>query len=396
MAANIYPLRVSQELDIVRDDSIDVLLKKFDILQCNTGNKAPLDYILSLAESEQIVAFKLCILVYYVTAGKEVPKQLQLQATLHSIEHDSLVVAGTVTQVQTFLLKYQIDTISINHDTPKTKEFWREHIHDSQKHASQSGTAQHLIVTAEQIFKSSEGHLSRFTLLLCEHSFSQRIAHNPFPANGSLRDQPRVLMFFDNSSLACHTAKFLGQRIPQEFRGKSFVWHYSGLMSEQYLELVHQEFTDVNGPCRILCATLGESMLIHPKMNSTGVEVTVITLVVFILSSMGLGCSRYSNPFTLQDHLPGPISPVHGTKRKSLVDGSEDDREVSDEGNDEDEEEIEDNSHQKQKPEHRKALMECLLAWHSKEHQDDPLPIGIQNILWCQMKIFSVFDSTLF
>lgn len=96
-------------------------------------------------------------------------------------------------QEEAFLKKYQIRTVSINHETPKIKDWWRvglfccysnrkptplqENVHNGQKNASQIGTAQHLIITAEQLFKSNSGHYSRMAFLICEYPFCQRITH---------------------------------------------------------------------------------------------------------------------------------------------------------------------------------------------------------------------------
>lgn len=79
----------------------------------------------------------------------------------------------------------------------------------------------------------------------------------PFPPNGTLHDQPRILIFFDRSNLARISAKFLNQNAPPQFRGTNFARHYYSDMSPTYL--VHKEFTEPDGPCRILCATSGES-----------------------------------------------------------------------------------------------------------------------------------------
>lgn len=95
MAAQIYPLTVEQELENVRHDSLDVLKKKFATMQCTTQNAAPHLYITALPESEQTVGLRICLLVYYVTKGQEIPKLLQVQATIASIARNTLVVAGT-------------------------------------------------------------------------------------------------------------------------------------------------------------------------------------------------------------------------------------------------------------------------------------------------------------
>ncbi|SJK99128.1 uncharacterized protein ARMOST_02415 [Armillaria ostoyae] len=59
-----------------------------------------------------------------------------------------------VTQVSDFKSKYGINTLAINDETPRNQDYWRIHVHNGKKDVSQDGTAKHLIVTAEQLFKS--------------------------------------------------------------------------------------------------------------------------------------------------------------------------------------------------------------------------------------------------
>ncbi|KAF9064407.1 hypothetical protein BDP27DRAFT_1230562, partial [Rhodocollybia butyracea] len=262
-------------------------------------------------------------------------------------------------QVTSFLDKYGINTVAVNQDTARNKEYWKKHIHDGAINSSQLGTAQHLIVTAEQLFKSPEGHFTRLALLLRDHTFRRRLLHinidevhfvhylgrdcfglsafrpswgrfselkitlprtliwnaftatcpdhvkhtlessflgseyslvqrctnrpsiiyarhcvvgnfdvlqnylcfirSPFPTNGSLQDQPRVLLFFDSNALALCVSRYLDKHIPEQFRATGFVWHYYSTMSPQYLQIAHDEFTRPDRSCRILCATSAES-----------------------------------------------------------------------------------------------------------------------------------------
>ncbi|KAF9069374.1 hypothetical protein BDP27DRAFT_1363368 [Rhodocollybia butyracea] len=211
------PLELSQALDELREDNWAQLGVKYAAIEISQHVKIPLHFILSLAPNDggneptndQTLAVRLSLLAFYATRGHEIPNIFQLQAALASITRNSLIVAGTgfgkthimallmlleksdsknvfitvsplkrlqVTQVASFLLKYGIHTVSINHDTPKGIDYWRENIHDGWKGQSQQGTAQHLIVTAEQLFKSPEGHLTPFALTLRNPAFRQRIA----------------------------------------------------------------------------------------------------------------------------------------------------------------------------------------------------------------------------
>lgn len=80
---------------------------------------------------------------------------------------------------------------------------------------------------------------------------------NPF----DLVSQPRVLIFFDDKNLATSVSNYLDSKLPREHCGKGIVQHYHSGMSEQYLRVVHQSFTQEDGLCKILCATSGESVV---------------------------------------------------------------------------------------------------------------------------------------
>ncbi|KAF9073941.1 hypothetical protein BDP27DRAFT_1399857 [Rhodocollybia butyracea] len=401
MAQISGPCDLWQFLNEIRRDDWAQLGIKYATMDPHTRLRFPIHFILSLAPlddggteptKDQILLLRLCLLAFYATRGLEVPKIIQLQATLVSNRQNSLVVASTgfgkkhimallmlletsdstrifitisplkrlqATQVTSFLLKYGIKTLAINQDTRKDIDYWRMNIHDGRQRKSQQGTARHLIVTAEQLFKSSEGQSTQFALLLRNQAFQQRISHvnvdeihfvhyagmerfgvpalhsawgrfselkmtlpktifwrgftvtcpphvqttlegsllgtdyslmrmsinqptivyarhcvvrnfkvfanylcflrNPFPVNGTLLDQPRILIFFDNDTLTRQVARFLDQRAPPQFRGTGFASHYYSLMSPQYLEQVYDNFTRPDGPCRILCATSGET-----------------------------------------------------------------------------------------------------------------------------------------
>ena len=80
---------------------------------------------------------------------------------------------------------------------------------------------------------------------------------NPF----DLVSQPCVLIFFDDMDLAASVSNYLDSKLPQEDRGKGIVRHYHSGMSEQYLRVVHESFTQEDGLCKILCAMSGESVV---------------------------------------------------------------------------------------------------------------------------------------
>ena len=76
-----------------------------------------------------------------------------------------------------------------------------------------------------------------------------------------LEAQPRVLIFVDNKDLACRISNYLDSCLPKELRKKNIVMHYHSQMSEEYLMFAHKCFTQINGPCRIMVATSGQSVV---------------------------------------------------------------------------------------------------------------------------------------
>jgi superfamily II DNA helicase RecQ len=80
---------------------------------------------------------------------------------------------------------------------------------------------------------------------------------NPF----AFKKQPRVLIFFDNKTIAASVALYLDSQLPLDFQCKGVVRHYHSEMSEEYLQKVHSSFIDADGCCKILCATSAESVV---------------------------------------------------------------------------------------------------------------------------------------
>ena len=80
---------------------------------------------------------------------------------------------------------------------------------------------------------------------------------NPF----SLESQPRVLIFVNKEELAGYISIHLDSCLPLEFRNAGIVMHYHSIMSQEYLQLAHKAFSTPNGNCRILIATLDQSVV---------------------------------------------------------------------------------------------------------------------------------------
>jgi superfamily II DNA helicase RecQ len=94
-----------------------------------------------------------------------------------------------VTQESDFNLRFGIPTVTINEDTPRENEWWNVSIRwlfsticslsIVQKHVYNTatrrlGTSRHLIVTVEQLFKCSAGHLGRLGAMIRERQDFQR------------------------------------------------------------------------------------------------------------------------------------------------------------------------------------------------------------------------------
>lgn len=77
------------------------------------------------------------------------------------------------TQANDFNNKYHIPTVTINEDTPRDEVWWNENIFNPKTRTM--GTARHLIVTVEQLFKSPEGHLSRLAMLFRNKTFQKHL-----------------------------------------------------------------------------------------------------------------------------------------------------------------------------------------------------------------------------
>ena len=77
----------------------------------------------------------------------------------------------------------------------------------------------------------------------------------------SMKSQPRVLIFVDKKDLACQIAAHMDSSLPTEHRDKGIVRHYHSKMSQKYLQLTHEAFTEPTGICRVLVATSGQSVV---------------------------------------------------------------------------------------------------------------------------------------
>ena len=88
------------------------------------------------------------------------------------------------------------------------------------------------------------------------HNYECFLTHPFNPAT-----QPCVLIFFNNWTFTCTVADHLDSLLPPTLRRTGIVQFYHSLMSEDFLLKVHHDFTAIDGPCKVLCAMLGESVI---------------------------------------------------------------------------------------------------------------------------------------
>ncbi|KAF8267862.1 hypothetical protein EI94DRAFT_1700713 [Lactarius quietus] len=127
----------------------------------------------------------------------------------------------------------------------------------------------------------------------------------------SVESQPHVLIFVDKKEPACQIAAHLYSCLPDEHQDKGIVWHYHSKMSQQYLQLMHNALTEPTGNCRVLVATLGQS-----------VDVDFPDIKIICTAGLPGSMVNILQCGGLQDLLPGmlavaplPASTIEKTKR---------------------------------------------------------------------------------
>ncbi|KAJ8083509.1 hypothetical protein PM082_009383 [Marasmius tenuissimus] len=179
----------------------------------------PSEYLDSLDEADRRVALQHIALAWHKT--KKLPRVLQLKAAQASAkDHDSFIYAGTgagktlcsaltmwsdalnasrslsgasnspiyitisplkrlqESQVKLFREDFQIPTVAINDDTPTDVDWWNDNVYSSERHTL--GSAQHLVITVEQLFKNDGGHYTRLGRYIRDHSVFKRAVRRVF------------------------------------------------------------------------------------------------------------------------------------------------------------------------------------------------------------------------
>ncbi|KAH6890188.1 P-loop containing nucleoside triphosphate hydrolase protein [Coprinopsis sp. MPI-PUGE-AT-0042] len=132
-------------------------------------------------------------------------------------------------------------------------------------HAMTATLPNHMLKTVEKKILGSDYHLTKATsnrknIIYINHLVvgSLQVMQNyecfltkPYDNN----KQPRVLIFFNSTSLLQRVSSHLESLLPPE--EQDIVCQYYSDMSNTYLERIHREFTAEDGRCKILCATAG-------------------------------------------------------------------------------------------------------------------------------------------
>ncbi|KAJ3775657.1 P-loop containing nucleoside triphosphate hydrolase protein [Lentinula raphanica] len=171
------------------------------------GSDLPWTFLNSLSNKEQLVAFKFCLLLWYVTQGSQIPRQIQLESALSVYQKkDTLLVAGTNTgktlvvillallqkpgqvtlmvspfkRLQESMAKdmrerYNLNVLVINEETTRDNDWWTKNVFNTMTKCV--GPVDIVITTLEQCFRSREGHLPRLGQLLRCPAFQSRIEY---------------------------------------------------------------------------------------------------------------------------------------------------------------------------------------------------------------------------
>ena len=149
---------LEDSLGLVRKCSFVDLWSIICRLSLESDSRIPFDFLNSLEDADRLFCWRAIVVCYMVTFGQQIPREMQLRAVL-SDHHgfDCLIAAGTgsektllttlkillddpaaalttitlsqlkrlqVTQENDFNLKYGINTVVINKDTPQDDAWW--------------------------------------------------------------------------------------------------------------------------------------------------------------------------------------------------------------------------------------------------------------------------------
>ncbi|KAL0062390.1 hypothetical protein AAF712_010736 [Marasmius tenuissimus] len=197
----------------------------------------PIEYIDSLDRHDRVLALQHIALAWHKT--QKVPRAIQLEAAREAAkDRDSFIYTGTgsgktlcsaltmwfdaldasrshsntsngsiyitvsplkrlqESQVKLFREDFQIPSVAINHETPTEEDWWNANVYNPGDRTL--GTARHLIITVEQLFKNDGGHYTRLGRYIRDHITFKRCvkcvfvdkAHNVRMAGSELYGSP--------------------------------------------------------------------------------------------------------------------------------------------------------------------------------------------------------------
>ncbi|KAJ7598193.1 P-loop containing nucleoside triphosphate hydrolase protein [Mycena floridula] len=189
------------------DAPIDQLKRRILQLDSRLQTLIPNEYLRTLSTSHLTRALRYIFVCWHVTGETQCPKKLQIEAALGLwAKNDVFMVAGTgqgktlagmlnqllddtdgitvvisplkrlqASQASGVKSTYRLETLIVNEDMPRNTEFWQEKAHDIAN--KRPGTAQVIIATPEQFFRSPEGHITKLGELVRHDRFKKRIRH---------------------------------------------------------------------------------------------------------------------------------------------------------------------------------------------------------------------------
>ncbi|KAH0831172.1 hypothetical protein J3R83DRAFT_13749 [Lanmaoa asiatica] len=83
---------------------------------------------------------------------------------------------------------------------------------------------------------------------------------------------PKTLIFHDSKQDATDAADFMDSNLPRPLKNRGIVKHYHSDMSVEYLQQTFEDFSDVNGTCRVLHSTAGAATV---GLDIQGVQIVV-------------------------------------------------------------------------------------------------------------------------
>ena len=109
-------------------------------------------------------------------------------------------------------------------------------------------------------------------------------------------DIPKTLVFHDSKQDATDAACYTNARLPNDLQTQGIVRHYHSNMSVEYLQQTYEDFSNLDGQCRILHATAGASTVCSYSSDMT------LTIGTMLLGSRHTWSSDRYPVWSVQRH----------------------------------------------------------------------------------------------